>query len=98
MEEKRKFNRLSVEKGKKILVEFNRNNEKVSLINISATGMKANFSRYLEIGTVIYATIPVLSAANLYYVKGNVIRIEKKEDIYETSIKFEVVSTRPLTK
>lgn len=96
MDEKRKFNRLSVEKGKKILIEFEGHREHIPLIDISATGMKFNSSHPIDTGILIYAKIPILPNANIYYIKGNVIRVDQKEDYFEISVKFEIVSTQPL--
>jgi len=95
MERRRKFNRWHLEKGEKILITFSDREEEVSLLDISAGGMKISSSTPVEIGSVIYSEFKILPNLSPFFVRGKVVRLQEKEGSWEIAIEFEKVSTLP---
>jgi len=94
MEEKRKFNRWYTQNKATISYEGVKN--EVSLLDVSAGGMRFFSDQPLEIGSLIYGEFKVLSQLNPFFVKGRVIRTQQKDsNRWEIAVRFEKVSTLP---
>lgn len=96
MEERRKFNRWHLTEGRATVVECEGTKEKVSVVDVSAGGMKVFFAQPVYLGNVVYGKLDVLSDIRPFFIKGKITRVNKKDNRFETVVEFEQVSTLPL--
>jgi len=95
MNERRKFNRWEINDDKKVKIITADFSEEARLINISAGGMKAIFSRPLEIGSLVQGEISILPKGGPFYGVGKVLRLQQREKNWQVAVKFDKVSTLP---
>ena len=92
MEDKRRFIRWAEPKEKSAIscAEFEGD---VDVLDMSAGGMRILCSKSLAVGTVVYAELRIVPQIKPFFVIGKVTRVIPKDNVYDTAIKFDKVST-----
>ena len=92
-EEKRKFNRWYLCKGKTATISCSEFKEKeAKIIDIGAGGMKISFPQRIEPGTPIEGKFEILPELNTFSIEGKVQRAEESPEGWEIAIKFDRVT------
>ena len=78
---------------KKLIISSSRGEEEVKLADISATGMRFFIPQSLGLGSIIYSKFKILPNLFHFFIRGKVVRIQKKEGDWEVAVEFEKVST-----
>jgi len=92
MEDKRRFTRWAEPKEKSAISCAELEGE-VDVLDMSAGGMRISCSKPLAIGTVVYAELRIIPQIKPFFVIGKVTRIIPRDNVYDTAIKFDKVST-----
>ncbi len=98
MEEKRKFARIRMEGEVRTQVVCAGTKEDVRIMDVSAGGMKAAFKNHVDLGADLFGKLRIPPAADEFYIKGTVARIEEKNGEWETVVRFDKVSTMPFLR
>ena len=96
MEEKRKSCRWNLEEKNKAVVSYGGQEEQVTILDISAGGMKFSFSHPLDIGSILYGKFRLPSNMGPFFIKGKVDRVFQDQHNWEVAVAFEKVSAVPL--
>jgi hypothetical protein len=97
MKERRRFTRWHVDPRNKAHILHSGVKEYVEILDVSAGGMKVCLFKSLELGTVIHGELKVLPHLGSFFVRGKVIRVTQKQNLFETVVSFDSVRTRELT-
>jgi len=95
--EKRIFNRLDAENQNSAIVSISNYSEEARLLDVSAGGMRINFSKPVKKGSYITGKFNILSSIRPFFGEGQVTRVEKKKKNWELAVKFKRVSTIPFS-
>jgi len=98
MDEKRQFNRWYVEGTRRVRISGEGMQEEATMIDVSAGGMKVTLSQALPPNATVYGEVEVLPQMRPFFIKGKVLRVNKKDNLFETGISFEKISTIPLAE
>lgn len=98
MVEHRKYRRLSTDCQEHTATVYAGGKENVKLLDVSARGLRARFSRRVELGTDFYGKLNIHPQVSPFFVKGKVVRVTEKGNAWETAVNFDKVSTLPFHK
>jgi hypothetical protein len=73
--------------------------EEAKILDVSNSGMRAQFVKPVLLGTEIYAKLVIVENAEPYYVLGEIVRMQKLQSgVWEASIQFSKVKQEPIRK
>ncbi|MFH1767834.1 MAG: PilZ domain-containing protein [Candidatus Omnitrophota bacterium] len=96
MEEKRRFSRWGLDSSDKAYVDLEGRREEVQIIDISIKGMKVIANRPIGKDKEVTGEFKILPNIGSFFVKGKSVWAVQKDNLFESGIEFEKVSTLPL--
>lgn len=70
-------------------------NDEVEVLDISAMGMRAFFSKPVSVGAQVKGKLDIPYNRIPFFITGKVVRVRESSSAWEASIKFSTITTTP---